>query len=185
MRPSLVAIALFCDSIRQETAGSETLVGIFSDNVNVPQVPIMMVRLGIYIRIQIDPDVDPNPVSLSLRLPDDTEVDLGQIDATTFDRAREQARQTGKPYGGVIVRSEMSPFGIPKYGRAEAFLRTATDKILCGHLTFRAPDSPATSVSSSTAPPPSKRSRGAGPKKAKKPAPSRSSTRRVSPARQR
>ena len=153
MRPPLVAIAMFCDSIRQEVGGADTVVGVMSDNVNVPQVPGMMPRLSLYIRVQVDIDVDPNPVSLALRLPDDSEVDLGKIDAAVFDKTREQAREQGKPYGGVIIRSVLAPFGVGSYGRIEAFLRTATDKILCGHLTFRAPDTPAIAASS-TAPRP-------------------------------
>jgi hypothetical protein len=157
-----------------------------TDNVNVPEVPVMMGRLALYVRIQIDPDFDPNPVSLALRLLDDTEADLGKIDATVFDNARQQAREQGKPYGGVIVRSAMAPFAIMKYGRIEAILRTSTDNVLCGHLTFRAPDSPVTVASSSTArPPPAKRSRGAAKKSATKPEPSRPSRRRVSPKRRR
>jgi hypothetical protein len=186
MRPPFVAVAVFCDSIRQEVGGAETLVGVMTDNVNVPEVPAAMGRLALYVRIQIDPDFDPNPVSLALRLPDDTEVDLGKVDATVFDRARQQAREQGKPYAGVIVRSVMGPFGILKYGRIEAILRTSTDKILCGHLTFRAPDSSAIAVSTSTAPsPPAKRSRADGKKKATKRAPSRPSRRRASAKRQR
>lgn len=175
MRPPFVAVAVFCESIRQETGGAETLVGVMSDNVNVPQVPAMIGRLALYVRVQVDPDFDPNPVSLALRLPDNTEVDLGQVDATVFDRARQQAREQGKPYGGVIVRSEMVPFGIPKHGRIEAILRTSTDKVLCGHLTFRAPVSPAIAVSSSSTmqPPRAKRSRAVSKKKARKRAPSR------------
>ena len=173
MRPPLVAIALFCESLRQETAGSETIVGVMPDNANVPQLPAAIPRLCIYVRVQVDPDFDPNPVSLALRTPDDKEIDLGKIDAAVFDTSRKQAKQTGKPYGGVIIRSELRPFAVLKYGRLEAILRTSTDKIVCGHITFQPPPSTAISVSSPTARPRARRSGASGKKKTKKRATSR------------
>jgi hypothetical protein len=90
---------------------------------------------------------------------------LCALGAELFDRARHQAKENGKPYGGVIARTEMTPFQVMAIGRIEAFVKTATDEILCGHLTFMAPEPAASEPSYPTEPPPPPtRSRAARPK---------------------
>jgi hypothetical protein len=42
------AMGVFCDDIREEVQGMHSLVGIYPDNVNVPVVPRMMPKLGLY-----------------------------------------------------------------------------------------------------------------------------------------
>jgi len=47
------AIAIFCDDIRAEKAGTDTIVGVLPDNINVPDMPGIFPRLAVYIRLHI------------------------------------------------------------------------------------------------------------------------------------
>lgn len=182
MRP-IVALALFCDSVRRERGGSDTIVGVLPDNMNIKETPAVLPRLSLYIRLQFDPDADVNPVSLFLRTPDGEMISLGVLAPEVFDRARRQAKENAKPYAGMIARTEMAPFQVIRPGRIDAIVKTATDEILAGHLTFKLSEE--SNSSPTEPPPPSLQSRGARKPKVKKLAPSRPSRPRVSPKRRR
>lgn len=180
MRPPVVAVALFCDSVRRENGGSDTLVGVMPDNISIQQIPAMLPRLSLYVRIQFDPQAELSPVSLEISAPDGKSIVLGTLDREIFDAARRNAIEGGKPYAGVIARTEMSPFQVLTPGRVDAIVKTAAGDLLAGHLTFQAVNL----SSSNETPPPSPRSPDASLETAKKPGPSRPSRRRASPKRQ-
>ena len=144
MRPT-VAIALFCDSVRQEKSGSESIIGVMSDNVNIAKVPSLIPRVSLYVRLQIDRDVDPNPIKILLSTPDGREEPIMDVDPTTVDKSRESARERDKPFGGVVCRVEMAPFHVPTYGRLGVIVQTKTERIIAGTLAFLKPEEEATS----------------------------------------
>lgn len=177
MRPPVVAVALFCDTVRREQGGSDTVVGIMPDNISISQVPAILPRLALYVRIQFDAEIEISPVSLSLRTPDGQNIELGTLDQETFNKAGSSAKESDKPYAGVIARTEMAPFQVLQTGRIDAIVKTATDEILAGHLTVKI----VSPSSSSERPQPAEQSPSAPQPKAKKREPSRPSRRRASP----
>ncbi|MGQ3299657.1 hypothetical protein [Reyranella sp.] len=182
MRPPVIALALFCDSIRREIGGIDSLVGILPDSVALEEIPGMVPRIAFYLRLQIDPKIDPNPMEITIRMLDGSRESLGQIDAAVVNRARELAAD--KPYAGVIVRSHLAPVAVAAPGRIEAYLSTGVgEEILCAHLTFLRQEGADSKASSSSTEPTQQleRSSSAPQAKEKKPGPSRPSRRRASP----
>ena len=46
-------VALFCSDVRQEKGGTETIVGIFPDNVNLLTIPGAFAQMYVYVRMLI------------------------------------------------------------------------------------------------------------------------------------
>jgi hypothetical protein len=130
------AFALFCDSVRDETTSTQTIVGVFPDNLNIAKVPSMIPRLSIYIRVMVDPTEDPGPMILSLVFPDGTEKAVQTFDAETVTAARAKSRETEMPYTGMITNITFPTFPVMQFGRVKVLLRAGEEEIVCGALTF-------------------------------------------------
>jgi len=115
-------VGFFCEDIREEKAGTDTIIGIMPDNVNVRSIPCVFPKLGIYIRIHLDPAHDPGEIQLKLALPDGSEFSLGRFEASLVTNSIDTARAGGGPLAGLISRAVASPFRIPAAGRIRAIV---------------------------------------------------------------
>lgn len=137
MTSPITAISMFCDDIREEKRGTDTVVGIFPDNLSVLKLPGALARLSLYTRIHLDPELDPGPLSLLLRLPDGVEVPLGQVDPEMVSRSRTEARDAGASFAGLIVRAMMNNVGISQAGRINAVLKAGADEYVTASLNVK------------------------------------------------
>jgi hypothetical protein len=112
-------IALFCDDIREERASKTTLVGIYGDNVNVPNIPSAFPKIALYVRLHMKPDFDLREFSVVLRFPKGDEVKLGDVDKATIEKAKKQAAKDS-PYVGVVLNVVFAPAPIEMAGRIVA-----------------------------------------------------------------
>lgn len=117
------ATAIFCEDIRAEKSGTETIVGVFPDNINVPSFPGMMPKLGVYVRIHVPTDEDLRSVRIELVDADEDQSVLADIDEDFLVNARKQSESAGQSYIGMIVRSVMSPFPVQRSGRINVYIR--------------------------------------------------------------
>ena len=134
MQPVSV-ICLFCEDIRQEQNGINTLVGILPDNMAFTKLPAILPKLGIYVRINIDPFVDPDTMTLSLSVPGiDDHIPIAEIEPSLLEKTRKDAQATGSPIAGIISRVVFSPFNIPQEGRIRALATIRGEPVTCGSL---------------------------------------------------
>src|SRR5262245_51753857 len=128
MMPSVSALALFCDDLRQEIGNKDSIMGIFPDNLEASKVPGALMRLAVYIRIHIAPQFEFAPMSLRLVNPDDSEIDLGEIEQDLIRRTIATVRERGpSSIAGMISRAVMAPFPIDREGAIRVMLRVGDE----------------------------------------------------------
>src|SRR5262245_18500679 len=98
MRP-IVAMALFCDSVRREIGGSDSVVGVMPDNAHVPNFPGVIPRIAIYFRVQLDPESSIESMSFFLKTPEGARIDLGPVDGDLVRKVPIDAKTMGLPFG--------------------------------------------------------------------------------------
>jgi len=133
MRRPVTCIGLFCEDIREEKSGQDTLVGVMPDNLSVGQIPAVIPKLGIYVRIQLESDDNPRSLSVKVRMPGGMELSMGTLDELVA-RAKADAEKSGVPFAGMISRSVLSPVPIPLPGKIEAIVEVDGAEYVCGVL---------------------------------------------------
>lgn len=134
---TLSAVTLFCEDIREEKSGADTLIGVFPDNVQIPQVPGAFPKLGIYTRIVAVVDAPPERFEIALEHLDGSEQILASFDATFVRKASDDARALGAPVVGFISKAVAAPFPIAIAGRLLLKVRTPTEEIISGNLNIK------------------------------------------------
>jgi hypothetical protein len=129
-------ITLFCDDVRDETAGTVTLVGIAPDNINVPKMPASLAKLAIYTRIAVPSDLDPVALQMVFRSPEGDETELGAFSAEFVEATCEQAREAGNPIAGFVTTGVAAPFTVRAPGRWLGILRAGSTEIITGGVNF-------------------------------------------------
>jgi hypothetical protein len=184
---SFSGVGFFCESIRTEVGGTNTLVGLIPDNMVVRRVPGVIHGIGLYIRVNIDVDLKVGPMAVSLYFSDGTEHPVQTVDENFIRENQRQAKELGAPFVGILARVNMQQFPIPALGRARAVIHLNGEERVVATLNFvLSPDqgdSVTSPLSSGESQPQEKRSLGGRKAKAKKPGASRPSRRRASPKR--
>lgn len=146
----ILITGLICEDIRAEKSGQETLVGIFPDNIRVPEFPGAIPKLSIYVRIHIDPAFDPGPIKIRLIVPSGEEHDLSELSEEFIKHVRDQALAKGAPIAGIISRATISPLQIGSPGRLIVVANVQGKEFPCAALNFEKTESE--DVTSSSAP---------------------------------
>lgn len=166
-------MGIFCEDIREEIASTQTIVGVFPDNLNIPHVPIGLPKLCLYIRIAVDPFIDIDPMTIWLVTPDGQEQQVSAIDPSLVASTQAIVRASGTPMATLISRVIAAGFPVVAFGRLRAVLRTKDEEIVCATLNFQpTPITPSPTEKKSRA----RQSRATQAKKASKSEPSRAST---------
>lgn len=132
------AVAFFCEDIRREIGGTDTIVGIWPDNVAVPEFPFSFPKLALYVRVNLDPHYDPGQMQFFLRHPDGEEHDVSEIDSEVVDKARNEALSEGKVLCGLIFRAIRVGYRLPMAGVYYGILRHSGGEEICGLLNLPA-----------------------------------------------
>jgi hypothetical protein len=127
-------VGFFCEDIREEKSGQETIVGILPDNFAVPQVPGLIPKLGIYIRMHFDAKSNAKEFSVRLESPNSNDLMLGSSDENTVSSAIQDANKLGIPFAGVAMKAVFGPFPIKSYGVLRAIVKLDGVDILCALL---------------------------------------------------
>lgn len=130
-------VALFCSDVRQERGGTETIVGVFPDNVDVPSIPSGFTQLCVYVRMHVRPSFCPTKIITRLVLPDGSELDRSEMEMGLFERSREKAVAGKSAYFGLIARFVMAPMPITQEGRLQAIVSVDGKDHIAGALNFR------------------------------------------------
>ena len=130
-------ICLFCEDLREEKKGTDTLIGILPDNITIAEAPAMFTKLALYARIQAPTEKPPSSVSLRLELPGGETVDLGEMPVDKITKAVETARREGAPYIGLILKAIMTGITVDSSGRLSAIAHLDGEEYLAGTLNVK------------------------------------------------
>jgi len=130
------AIGIFCEDIRQEKTG-QSLMGIWPDNVNVPEAPGVFPRIGVYVRVHVEPSANVGAISGRLRFPDGSHHELGAFDLNLVKKTQEESRQKDAPWAGFVLTALAYNFPIQAEGRLLLLARIGDDEVVCGSLNVR------------------------------------------------
>jgi hypothetical protein len=133
----VVALSVFCEDIREEVKGTDTIVGVLPDNVAVPQIPFAFPKIAVYTRIMVAADYDPGPMALVLRHADGSEVPLAQVDPALVEEGKADARAQEKPFLGIVLRAAMGGLAVPAEGIVLAILREGDREHQCALLNVK------------------------------------------------
>lgn len=131
------ATSIFCHDIREEKAGTETLVGVLPDNINVPAVPSRLPQLCSYTRIIMLPPFDQVDVSAALLSQDGSEFFRNSIDKEILKKAHEEAAEAGAPMATIVSRIVAAPMEFKEVGRMIVRVEVDGEGINCGQLNIR------------------------------------------------
>jgi hypothetical protein len=144
MNPTSV-IALFCDDIRVEQSGALSLVGVYSDNVKVPdpppaadgrKLPLVIPRLGVYVRVNFDVRSEIGPINVKVTMPDGEVIHDEMIEEKTIAEGR-ATKKKGNPVAGLIQRLQFGNLPVT-LGRIVCEVTIGTQTYLAGFLNFTA-----------------------------------------------
>lgn len=138
------AVALFCEDIREEKSGVNTLIGILPDNVAPPAssgpsdgAPIA--KLCIYLRINFSPSDKVLAGTAKLLDPERNAIELGEITQALIDQASETAKKQGSPLAGLLTRAHLSAFALRGYGRFTVEVVLGDETYVAGFVNFQQP----------------------------------------------
>jgi hypothetical protein len=133
-------ISLFCEDIREEKAGTVTIIGIYTDNITVTVAPFNFAKLAVYTRISF-PVTAALPKAIALRLiaTDGKEVALASFDQGLIAKAQKESLEKGAANAGLIGSAVLVPFTVRQPGRmnvvakikALAFFPSACCSLAC------------------------------------------------------
>ncbi len=135
---NISAVALFCSDVRQEKGGTETIVGVFPDNVNLPMIPCAFSQMYVYVRILILPSYRPASIVTRIVLPDGSEMDRSEMDLVTVETNREKVIASDASYIGLIVKFAVIPMQITQEGRLQVIVSVDGQDHIAGMLNCRA-----------------------------------------------
>jgi hypothetical protein len=132
------AVGVFCDDIREEVGGKITLIGIYSDNVNVTSIPGAFVQLSVYVRVHINLNFDAKEVILLMRLADGEEIQVGDFDPRIIKAQRaQQDTSNPSPYVGLVMQAQFIQLAIKQTGRMLAVVRINGEETIATSLNVK------------------------------------------------
>jgi hypothetical protein len=114
------AVCIFCEDIREEKSGQDTIVGTFPDNLVVegapPPTPTakgIMPKLGIYLRVNLRTDGDkPANISAKVLAPSGDIIAQSGWAAELLEQSYADAIRNQMPIYGLLLKLVASPVPI-------------------------------------------------------------------------
>jgi hypothetical protein len=113
-------VGFFCEDIRIEKTEQDTIIGVLPDTMAAPVFPSITPRLGIYLRVHIDPQKPPKKIVAKFSTPWGETFDVGLADGDLINSAVSQAAEKGLPLAGIVLKAMMAPFVMQTAGLAVA-----------------------------------------------------------------
>jgi hypothetical protein len=129
-------VALFCDDVREEKAGTDTLVGIFPDNVVVAEVPTSIPKVSIYFRFHGAVVAPVTSLQFLVTVPwSDEPILKHDVSREVIEKGVEESKINGLPLFGIISRITTYNWVVEKSGivLVKAIVNDSSE-IVCGQL---------------------------------------------------
>jgi len=139
--------AFFCEDVRREASGKETVIGVAADVMTFRTLPAQVRRLQVYYRMRFEVGRTYDKIILpSVELDGKPVEHVSPVTALPLEMINDvqlRSQQRGQPYltSAALVRFK-EPFPVQGPGQMLAFLNIGEERILCGALTFALRPSP-------------------------------------------
>ncbi len=135
--PSVVGV--FCEDLREERSGQPILISVFPDTVEVPMIPIVMPKLGLYIRIHLDAGSQP-PKTITSKVisSDGSELVLPSWTEDVITKGFDDAKTNAIPLVGLLLNAVLSPFPVNKPGLIVAKILIDGNEYIACNMNVRA-----------------------------------------------
>ena len=131
---SISVIGIFCEDIREEKSGQDTLVGILPDGILIDTIPASLPKLGLYFRMHAPPDFDlSTPVLLRLIHTDGKVIVESRLEES-FKASMPSERISNIPYLGLLQKVVMTSLPVTKEGRIIAEITIGDRTEICASL---------------------------------------------------
>lgn len=127
-------ITFFCDDIREEKSGKDTLVGIYSDNLASEKFPINFHRLALYTRINLSVDEKVNEITIRITAPGGIKDELAKLEGEFIRNAQNDAKSKGSRQTGIINKAIIGSAVVSEPGRIEIVVQIDKQEFLSGFL---------------------------------------------------
>lgn len=127
-------VAVFCSDVRTEKGGTETIVGVYPDRVNLPQIPGAFAQMAIYVRMHLRTTYRPVEITTRIVLPDGSELERSSMAQSLMEQTRQKAIERGAPLMGLIAKFQVAPLRITQEGRILAIVSVDGEDIIAGAL---------------------------------------------------
>jgi hypothetical protein len=113
-------VCLFCEDIREEKSGQDTIIGTLPDNLHIAGLPppgptaiAMLPKLGIYLRINVFTDHD-RPKDVSAKVLNTKGEIIAQLAwaSSVIDKAFADAKANEMPLVGLLLKVVAGPIPI-------------------------------------------------------------------------
>ena len=141
------AVGLFCDDIRDEARGVNSVMGIWPDYVKLQPAPpgeTAAIRMGIYVRTSVAVGEPPEDIRISLIAGDET-ISQIEIEASFVASTQKEAIGGGMPNAGFINKVLVPNFPVTKPTMLRLVVSSGDREVIAG----------AVSVTPNASPPPS------------------------------
>jgi hypothetical protein len=132
------AFACFCEDVRRESAGKDTIIGLMTDTRIVPSFPWSFRRMAVYFQIKLDVDKSyDQPLLMDL---ESSESELEHADRSPapldmIERAIAKAKQRGLPFATITGRVQFKePMLVPEKAKIYAVLKYGEERDICAVL---------------------------------------------------
>jgi hypothetical protein len=129
------AIALFCQDIREEKAGTVSVIGVLTDNITVSKVPVAFPQMAIYARLSfLASDEGPKTIAMRIVYADGKEMALATFDTDLIQKGRHEAQTKGAAKVGLVSSAMIAPFAVNHAGRLNVIASVDGVDEICGTL---------------------------------------------------
>jgi hypothetical protein len=119
------AVCVFCEDIREEKSGQDSIIGTLPDNLiaqgpppqSVPNARVFLPRMGIYLRIHLDAAQEtPKKISAKVISTDGETIVQTGWDSAIIDKTFADSKENHMPVVGLIFKAVIHPFPITLEG---------------------------------------------------------------------
>lgn len=141
------SVALFCEDIREEKSGQDTIVGTLPDTLQIsgpppptPDAKAMLPKMGVYLRINFNTDGDkPKDVSAKVLNTNNDIITQSSWDSSVIDKAFADAKTNQIPLVGLLLKIVAGPFAIAGSGKITAIATIDGEDRVAGVLNLIVP----------------------------------------------
>lgn len=136
MTDAFEAMSFFCEDIREEKSGQDSVIGFMPDNIALVSMPATIARMALYTRLRIGNSFDIRPISITIKI-DEEEIFLTAIEDSLLHDTKNEMRMNAMPFGQIISRARFNGFQVLNPGLAQVIAQTDRFQTVCGAVRFR------------------------------------------------
>ena len=108
--------ALFCEDVRVEQTGQETLVGVLPDNVNVATIPSLMPKFAIYVRCNFAEGFVLRNLRIKMNSPSGNVLLDNFVEQSLIKQTIKESSDNQSPIYSIKTFAVFAPFNITEAG---------------------------------------------------------------------